>query len=316
LSATALKLETTMPKAPPITTYDTVAFREKYIESKQLVNTLLKPGFDKFFIVPVQDMIRLMKLPVPPVRTNTHTLIFLTEGEGIMNIGSDTYTVLANECLIVPAGQVFSFNNVDLNKGYLCNFHQDLITTLAGQKAWLRDMEFLQVWANPRIILDQQTAGFVQNLLHRLLTAYTQQGITDKPLIQSYLLALLCEINRVAQPVVKTAETQATQIARKFRTLVHTHFKTKHRVADYAALLHISPNHLNKSVKAATTKSPSRWIDEAIVLEAKVLLYQSHRAISDIATEVGLQDPSYFSRLFKKYEGITPQTFRKRIEKS
>jgi AraC-like DNA-binding protein len=87
-------------------------------------------------------------------------------------------------------------------------------------------------------------------------------------------------------------------------------------VAEYAALLHISPNHLNKSVKAATGKSPSRWIDEAIVLEAKVLLYQSQYTIGDIATELGLEDPSYFSRLFKKYEGITPQAFRSRIEKS
>lgn len=81
-------------------------------------------------------------------------------------------------------------------------------------------------------------------------------------------------------------------------------------------LMHVSPNHLNKAVKAATAKSPTKWIDEAIVLESKVLLYQSHRSISDIAAEVGLQDPSYFARLFKKYEGITPQTFRKRIEKS
>jgi len=81
-------------------------------------------------------------------------------------------------------------------------------------------------------------------------------------------------------------------------------------------MLHISPNHLNKAVKAATGKSPSVWIDEAIVLEAKVLLYQSQYAISDVAGELGLHDPSYFSRLFKKYEGITPQNFRARIEKS
>jgi AraC family transcriptional regulator, transcriptional activator of pobA len=293
-----------MPKASAINTYDTNAFREKYIEPQQVLNSMLKPDFDKFFIVPVQDMIRLMKLPVPPVRTTTNTIIFLTEGDAVMTIGSDTYTIFANECLVVPAGQVFSFNNVDLNKGYLCNFHQDLITTLAGQKAWLRDMEFLQVWANPCIKLDEQTAGFVQNLLQRLLVGYTEGGITDKPLIQSYLLALLCEINRVALPASRPAETQAVHIARKFRTLVHTHFKSKHRVADYAALLHVSPNHLNKAVKAATTKSPTKWIDEAIVLEAKVLLYQSHRSISEIAAEVGLQDPSYFARLFKKYEGI------------
>jgi AraC-like DNA-binding protein len=295
-----------------IPTHDARTFREKYIQPK--VDAVLKPGFDKFFIVPVEDMIRLMKLPVPPVRTTSHTLIYLTEGEAVMTIGSHTYTIVAHECLIVPAAQVFSFDNVDINKGYLCNFHNDMVLSTPGQKA--RDIGLLQIWANPRITLSLETSGFIHHLLQRLLALYAESGIKDKSLIQSYLLAVLNELGRVTQPVIQAAGNQAMNIARQFQSLVHTHFKTQHRVADYAAMLHVSPNHLNKSVKAATGKSPSRWIDEAIVLEAKVLLYQSHHTISDVATEIGLQDPSYFSRLFKKYEGITPQTFRSRIEKS
>jgi len=296
----------------PIPTHDTRAFREKYIHQK--AGALLKPGFDKFFIVRVEEMIRLMKLPVPPVRTATHTLIYLTAGEAVMTIGSNTHTIHAHECLIVPAAQVFSFDNVDLNKGYLCNFHDDMVLSTPGQKA--RDLALLQIWANPRITLGPETSGFIHHLLQRLLTLYTENGINDKPLIQSYLLAVLSELNRIVLPVMQAGNSQSVNIAREFQRLVHTHFRTKHRVADYAAMLHISPNHLNKSVKATTGKSPSRWIDEIIVLEAKVLLYQSRQAISDIAAELGLQDPSYFSRLFKKYEGVTPQAFRGRIEKS
>ena len=293
-----------------IITHDTHEFNEKYVQT----NALLKPGFDKFFIVPVQEMIRLMKLPVPPVRTTTHSLIYLTEGEAVMTIGSDTYTIHAHECLIVPALQVFSFDNVDLNKGYLCNFHNDMVLSTPGQKA--RDLGLLQIWANPRLTLGVETSGFVHNLLQRLVTIYAENGLHDKAIIQSYLLALLSELERVAQPGTQASASQPVNIARQFRSLLHAHFRTEHRVADYAAMLHISPNHLNKSVKTATGKSPSRWIDEAIVLEAKVLLYQSQYAIGDIATELGLEDPSYFSRLFKKYEGITPQAFRSRIEKS
>lgn len=293
-----------------IPTHDTRDFNEKYVQP----NGLLKAGFDKFFIVPVQDMIHLMKLPVPPVRTTTHSLIYLTEGDAVMTIGSDTYTIHAHDCLIVPAAQVFSFSNIDHNKGYLCNFHNDMVLSTPGQKA--RDLELLQIWANPRITLRPETSGFVHNLLQRLLALYTENGINDKPLIQSYLLAVLSELNRVAQPANQPAGNQAVNIARQFQSLVHAHFKAKHRVADYAAMLHVTPNHLTKSVTNATGKSPSRWIDEAIVLEAKVLLYQSHHTIGDIAAEIGLQDPSYFSRLFKKYEGVTPQAFRSRIEKS
>jgi len=295
---------------PHIPTHDSLSFNKKYVQA----NALLKPGFDQFFIVPVQDMIRLMKLPVPPVRTTSHSFIYLTEGEAVMTIGSDTYTIHAHECLIVPAAQVFSFDKIDLNKGYLCNFHNDMVLSTPGRKA--RDLGLLQIWANPRIRLNPETSGSVHNLLQRLLSLYVQNGISDRGLLQSYLLALLSELDRAAQPAARHAPNQGVNIARQFRSLLHTHFRTRQRVADYAAMLHISPNHLNKAVKAATGKSPSIWIDEAIVLEAKVLLYQSQYAISDIAGELGLHDPSYFSRLFKKYEGITPQGFRARIEKS
>lgn len=94
------------------------------------------------------------------------------------------------------------------------------------------------------------------------------------------------------------------------------HIRNKHLVSEYAELLHVSPNHLNKVVRDVTNQSPSKWIDETLVLEAKVLLFQSKLSISEIATELGLLDASYFSRLFKKYVGVSPLEFRKRIDLS
>jgi AraC-like DNA-binding protein len=63
-------------------------------------------------------------------------------------------------------------------------------------------------------------------------------------------------------------------------------------------------------------KSPTQWIDELIVLEAKVLLYQSRLTISEVSYELGIEDPSYFGRMFKKYTGQTPTDFRKLVEKN
>jgi AraC-like DNA-binding protein len=108
----------------------------------------------------------------------------------------------------------------------------------------------------------------------------------------------------------------SVKIANAFRELLFAHARTMHLATGYAAMLNISPNHLNKAVKAATSKPVSRWIDEAIILEAKVLLGQSDVPVHEVAATVGLDDPSYFTRLFKKYEGVTPTAFRKMIEKS
>jgi len=300
----------------PIKTYNTISFRNRFMQPEQQLNTLLKSDFGKFFIVPVEDLLRLMKLPVPPVRATTHTLIYLTEGEAIMSIGSETFQIFKDECLVVPAGQVFSFSNLDTNKGYLCNFHNGMIIGKFGKNELLKGFEFLRVWGNPRICLDSQTSDFIRHIFQRLLLDYSENGLAHPDILQPYLIALLCEINWAYKPISNSPQTGALRVTNRFKELLTTHIKTNHLVTDYAALLHITPNHLNKCVKAITGKSPTKWIDEAIILEAKVLLYQSNLSISDVAAEVGLQDPSYFSRLFKKKEGITPLAFRLMIEKS
>lgn len=149
-----------------------------------------------------------------------------------------------------------------------------------------------------------------------MLLQYTQHGLTQPDLIQSYFMALLCELNGVYKPTSGSVQTNAVSIANRFRELLFERVKTHQLVSDYAALLNITPNHLNKSVKATTGQSPTKWIDEAIVLEAKVLLHQTTLSVNEVANEVGITDASYFSRLFRKYAGVTPVGFRRMIEMS
>lgn len=286
------------------------------MKPEQKLDTLLKADFGKFFIVRVEEMIRLIKLPVPPTRATTHTFIYLTDGEAVMRIGSDTYTIYRDDCLFVPAGQVFSFSNMDINQGYLCNFHDDFIIGRLGSKDLLKDFAFLKVWGNPRVHLEPTTSEYVLHLLERIFRGYNEHGLRNIAIIQSYFIALLCEINSVYQPLVTSQLTQAVMLTNRFKELLFAHIKTQHHVAEYASLLAITPNHLNKVVKQTTGKSPTQWIDETLMLEAKVLLYQTDLTISAVAMEIGVLDSSYFSRLFKKYEGTTPLQFRKMIETS
>ncbi len=289
------------------------------MKPEQKLSALLKPDFGTFFIVRVEEMIRLIKLPVPPTRSTTHTLIYLTDGEAVMTIGSETYTIYQDECLFVPAGQVFSFNQVDINQGYLCNFHNDFLIGKFGSQEMLLDFEYFRVWGNPRIPLDKQTSHYVLRLLQRLFHEYADNGIQNRDIVQAYFMALLYEINHVYEPLINSQQIQSTQavaLTNQFKELLFYNVRTKHLVADYAALLNITPNHLNRVVKRVTGKTPKKWIDETLIMEAKALLYQTDLSISEIAAAIGVFDPSYFSRLFKKVAGLTPSAFRNMIEMS
>jgi AraC-like DNA-binding protein len=179
------------------------------------------------------------------------------------------------------------------------------------------EFDFLRVWGVPFFHgFEAGVAESVRALLERLRTEYAANGLAALGLLQAYMAALLCELNQAYRPAAGSAPTAAAHLTNQFRELLAARFRTQQLVADYAAQLHVSPNHLNKAVKAVTGKSPTRWIAEALVLEAKVLLHQSALSVADVAAEIGLADPSYFSRFFRKHEGLTPLKFRRRIEKS
>ncbi|GAB3935889.1 helix-turn-helix domain-containing protein [Larkinella terrae] len=294
--------------------YDTRAFTATFMPSDEL-NAILKGDIGKFFAVRVEDMYRHVHRAVPASRSTIHSCLFITEGEASIKIGSELFTIHQHEMLIVPAGQVFSFEENEVNKGYLCGFHTDFLLEKFGNSV-VKDFDFLRVWGNPMIKPDPDSARFIEQVMHRLLFDYSRSGLRNPELLQAYLLALLCEINRVYRPVSVGNPTSSVAITNRFRELLFSMIRTKHLVSDYASLLNITPNHLNKTVKAMTGKSPTKWIDETILLEAKVLLCQTSLSVSEIAFEVGFGDSSYFTRLFKKYEGRTPTEFRRMIEKS
>jgi AraC-like DNA-binding protein len=303
-----------MDESAAITLYDPEHFTTKYMPSPELASRL-KGDVNKFLIIRVEDMYRHVTRPVPATRATIHSMLFLRSGTATMKIGSDTYTIRPGQVLIVPAGQVFSFGEKDVNTGYLCSFHDDfLIGKFSSER--LKDFEFLRVWGNPRIDLDGQTSQFIDHLFSRILLDYEETGLANLDIIQPYLITLLCEINRAYTPMSASTHTSAVRLTNRFKELLFSHVRTYHRVTDYATLLHITPNHLNKIVKSITGKSPTKWIDEAIVLEAKVLLSQRTVSISTVAAEVGFTDQAYFTRLFKKQEGITPTAFRQMIEMS
>ncbi len=292
-----------MTDASPIPLHNPQSFIPKFFAPDPALQSLLTARPEQFFIVRIEDMYRHLRGPVPPVRSQAHSVLFITSGEARMRIGYDHYTAGTNDLLLVPAGQIYSFQPDDVNTGYLCHLHPDLVQR-AGE------FNFLTSWGYPLIHFDTTAAEFVQTLLQRLLGIYTQAGMAAQPLLQAHLAALLAEANHAYQPLPGPTPSVATRLTQAFKQLLSQRIRQTHQVAAYAELLHITPNHLNKAVRAATGKSPTRWIDEALVLEAKSLLFQTTLPVAEVAALVGIHDASYFSRLFKKLEGRPPSTLR------
>jgi AraC family transcriptional regulator, transcriptional activator of pobA len=266
--------------------------------------------FDKFGFHRIEQARHLMTEPLPPHRKTFHDFFLVTNGAINRAKGIDNYLVTENTFCFVPAHTI-TFNALGSKdvEGYMCHFDDTIINL--EHHPFLRNLDFLNFTGYPLITIPPAYLPNILQLLHRIEAEF-QSSLADKYLlIQSYLITLFLELNRFAQYETKTIHDTNTVLAEKFKKLLHSHIQTKQKVADYAELLFVTPNHLNKCVKKATNKTASEWIDEMIILESKVLLSQSNLNVAEVAFSVGIEDQSYFGRLFKKKTSLTPSEYRK-----
>ncbi len=101
------------------------------------------------------------------------------------------------------------------------------------------------------------------------------------------------------------------EMIRKFNQLIENHFKEKHQVSDYAAMLFKSPKTISNMFREHTDVTPSGAIRNRIILEAKRLLLRTDQTIEDITYELGYETVGHFSKLFKNVVGMSPSLFRK-----
>jgi len=147
-------------------------------------------------------------------------------------------------------------------------------------------------------------------ILEHLESEYSPDANYNLDVIRVNILSLLMEVKRFAKQE-KVTENAALRIAQQYKNKLSRFIYEKSTVAEYASMLSISPNHLNKCVKAATGKSAQELLSEMVLLEARVLLRQTSLTVNEIAWKIGKEDPSDFIRFFKSKTGQTPTEYRK-----
>ena len=82
------------------------------------------------------------------------------------------------------------------------------------------------------------------------------------------------------------------------------------RVAALAASSGVSARTLTRRFKSATGVSISEYLQRRRLDEAQALLRRTNLSVTEVASSVGLSDPSHFTRTFRQHTGLTPTAFR------
>lgn len=100
-----------------------------------------------------------------------------------------------------------------------------------------------------------------------------------------------------------------------FLNLLENNFRRDEGVEFYAEHLFMTSRNLNQITQKLVHQSVSEIIETRKLIEAKNLLTASDKTIAEIAFEIGYNEKSYFSKVFKKKSGQTPSEFREEMQK-
>ncbi|AZA83067.1 hypothetical protein C1637_20035 [Chryseobacterium lactis] len=276
--------------------------------------SIIKKGLNEFFIEPL-NVLKEAETPSQPHRKTVTDFVFIKKGSLEKMVCSDVFTVQESMVILLPPYKIRTFlrNTPDI-EGFYCHFSDEFIAEGPGLK-YLQDiLNYMDIWNNPTLYLDDTLQKRIGVILQQMESLYETD---DNPeLLRLYLFTLLGEVRYHVEKLPKQNLSINETVVFRFRKLITTQIQNIHSVKEFADLLHISPNHLNKSIKKVTGKTASEIINEALLMEAKALLSLPQYTVSEVAFTLGVEDMSYFSRFFKKHTGISPSEYRKRIDLS
>lgn len=153
-----------------------------------------------------------------------------------------------------------------------------------------------------------------------------ENGINDNTEPGQYIKQILCcqsreefehlcteEIMHIAGVVSNNKKCNIGKIVEKADKIISERFSQNLTLEDISKELYISPQYLSRLYKNETGENFIERLTSVRIENAKKLMKQNKHSIKEICYMSGYCDPNYFSKLFKKHEGISPSAYQKQI---
>ena len=248
-----------------------------------------------------------------PHKHSFYQLVYFSKGSGRHSIDFISFPVEKGQVYFMIPGQVHDWEFEQEPDGFIINFSRQFFHDFIADPEYLEQFSFFSGMAAQQV-LNIPAEG--RKPIEQLLQTIVEEANSVKPLKDDFtraaLIQLLIRVSRYAAPQADSQQGNYNSlILKNFLRLINRHYKEKKLTKDYAAMLYVTPNHLNAVSKDLLGRPAGELIRDRVILEAKRLLINAKLGISEIARELDFADNSYFSKFFKKYTGVTPEAFRK-----
>ena len=239
---------------------------------------------------------------------NFFQLMVIVRGGGWHEIDFCRYVIQPNQLFFVKIGQVHSWQLGPKTSGFLVEFNRETIAhnSTVICPSWsigkISDQIGLKRVSSP-------VRRDISSLFELMFEEYTNERPDFETALKHFLIPMLIDLHRLSDGKIVNPR-DVDPLLDHFLSLVEENFNTNREVRFYSKKLKVTSKALTMRVIRALGKSARTVVLDRCLLEAKRLLCYSNISISEVAQEIGFEDPNYFVRFFKCQSGLSPGKFR------
>jgi len=246
-----------------------------------------------------------------PYRAESFAIGFMKEGSIEMQAGLTHFLVEAPSMIAMGPAVIRSFRNA----GHKINmevifFTAEFFLKNQADVFFLTKYAFFEDNGTHAIKINAGQATVFDGIFQLIKNVFHRKEAHYQDIIRSYLYALIYELDAL-EDADHSPENNLSSLPRKFRNVLSKQFHSQRSVGFYAGQLNVTPKYLSEVMKRSTGKTAKEWIDETVLLEAKILLQNKSLTISQVSDQLNFSEPSVFGKFFKTGTGASPLEYRK-----
>jgi len=252
-----------------------------------------------------------------PHQLKFYNLIYFTKGSGRHFIDFNWYPVWKNTLVYLAKEQVNAFDFSQDLQGYCIIFTEEYFVSCFSNLT----EDFVFRLFNPQLfspILNiPKESDFVEyfDLLRQEFDS--PKSFNQKIILNSLFTILISKAENIKQhQSYSFSNTSKVILFQRFTSLIENHYSESRNASFYANKLAVTYKHLNIICKELVNKTAKSVIDDFIVLQAKRKLINSTIKSTELAYNLGFEDPTNFTKYFKKLTGLTPKSFLKSLPRN
>ena len=218
-----------------------------------------------------------------------------------------------NTLFFLNQNQIHHFCPDSANEGYLFHFNSLFLDRYSKDSTERFSASIFNEIGNAYVQLSEADAKKMSLITSYIRSELSAQDPYYREQVFHHFQIILFQIERLRNREIHLdfKSHPDYKLAVAFKRLIVERINSFYGIEDYASKLGTNKKMLTRASKKYLLDTPANVIKNSKLLEAKRQLSNRGSSIKEIAYGLGFEDPTYFTKYFKKGTGFTPKAFQK-----